>query len=78
MKKIAPLLYLAGTSFAVVLIFVIYLTFVGIPKTQARNFYNQALKQIENDEEDKAKASLLEGLKFWDERYIGEEFEKLK
>lgn len=57
-------------SFLVAGVYLLYFVLVGIPKTQARNNYVIALKQIENKEYKAAESSLKTALSFWNEEYI--------
>lgn len=58
-------------------IYLAYFFFIGVPKTQARNYYNSALKEIENGNNEKAKEDLRTALTYWDEDYIKVKLESL-
>lgn len=57
-------------SFVVGLIYFGYIIFIGIPKTQARNYYNLATKQISENKIDEAKQNLEVAISFANEEYI--------
>lgn len=64
------------------LIFFLYMLLVGIPKTQARNYYNLAetileQRDISVTEKEQAKSYLNRAIEFWPERYIQERLESL-
>jgi cell division protein FtsN len=64
--------------FTVLITFILYLYFIGIPKTQARNHFN--LGQIAENEGDvsTAKEEYQKALDYWNERYIKEALEKVR
>lgn len=59
------------------LIYLGYFFAVGIPKTQARNYFLLALKQEEEDKIDEALRSLTVAKNYWNEDYILEKIETL-
>jgi hypothetical protein len=54
-----------------------YMFAIGIPKTQARNHYNLALKLLEYGETDKAIDELNTAQNYWDEDYIREALQNI-
>jgi hypothetical protein len=65
-------------SIIISLLFLVYLVFVGIPKTQARNYYNKALIELENNNIEKAVNYLQTALNYWDEKYIRRKLYEIK
>lgn len=57
--------------------FLAYLKFVGIPRTQARNLYNQAQLLLAEDKTAEAKEILVQAQAFWPEDYILEALSEL-
>lgn len=54
-------------------LFLSYLYFIGIPKTNARNLYNQAETALSLGNIDKAYMLLRQAVNAWPEEYIVEE-----
>lgn len=78
-KGVVAAILLGSISF---LSFMIYMLLVGIPKTQARNYYNAAEDILDNlivTEQDVLKAtSYLEiAINFWPEGYIQERLDEV-
>jgi predicted PurR-regulated permease PerM len=63
------------TSLAVGIVFLGYLLLIGIPKTQARNLFNQAESANKNGDIQKAKELLQQAYLVWPEGYIASELE---
>ncbi len=53
-----------------------YLEFIGIPRTQARNFYNLGINELDKGNKTKALEYLNDGLKYWNENYIQDAINK--
>ncbi|BCX13722.1 MAG: hypothetical protein KatS3mg085_254 [Candidatus Dojkabacteria bacterium] len=68
--KIKNFLLAITVSIVTFFAFCIYLIFIGIPKTQARNYYNKAIIAIEFGARDEAITYLSTALKYWEENYI--------
>lgn len=49
--------------------FLLYLFGIGIPKTQARNLYNQAMAALEKGDVGAARAALQNSVAAWPEDY---------
>lgn len=64
-------------SLVVGLVYFGYIIFIGIPKTQARNYYNLAVKQISENKLDEGKQNLEVALSFSEESYIRNYLESL-
>jgi outer membrane protein assembly factor BamD (BamD/ComL family) len=75
LKKV---LLIAITSVIVGLIYGSYFYFLGIPKTQARNYYNMAIKDLEDGKISDAKDKLEQAVNYWPEEYIEEKLKELK
>lgn len=60
------------------LLFFLYMVVVGIPKTQARNYFNLAESYIEKGSIDLAKGYLERALEFWPENYIQERLDSIR
>lgn len=65
------------TSFLLTFGFLTYLKFVGIPRTEARNLFNQAQLLIEEDRASEAKELLTQAYSVWPEEYIKQAQEQL-
>ena len=50
--------------------FLVYLKFVGIPRTEARNLFNQAQLLLLDDKDREAKTLLDKAYETWPEEYI--------
>jgi len=59
-----------ATCLIVIFTFLIYFYTIGIPKTQARNYYNLALEDIQSGNLKKAEEKLKKALSYWEEEYI--------
>lgn len=57
--------------------YMLYFYTVGIPKTQARNYYNQAIVKLEEGEREEAIKDLEKALTFWKEPYIEEQLKEV-
>ena len=64
-------------AFLIIGSFLIYLKFLGIPMTRARNFYNKAVIAYENDDIEKSKGFLTESLNYWEDRVARELLNKI-
>ena len=71
------LLPLVIVSIALIAGFYLYLTFIGIPRTQARNYYNQAVDEMDKGNNTKALEYVNEGLKYWNEPYLNDLKQKI-
>lgn len=82
MKKksnlIANTLRSFAVSLAVALLFLVYLVTLGIPKTTARNLYNEATLALKAGETAQARNLLEEAYKAWPEPYIKQELDNLE
>lgn len=77
-KLIKNLIKLSIVGIIIGGVYMLYFFTVGVPKTQARNYYNKALIEIENGDNEKALEYLNNGQSYWREDYIKEEIEKLE
>ena len=59
-------------------LFLTYFFTIGVPKTQARNYYNAALKEEEKGNREKALEYLNTAKGFWRETYIDQEIKNLQ
>jgi uncharacterized membrane protein YukC len=66
------------TVFTVLIIFLLYLYFIGIPKTQARNHFNLAQIAENDGDVSTAKEEYKKALTYWNEGYIKEALEKVR
>lgn len=57
--------------------FFVYYYFIGIPKTQARNYYNLAEKYLGLNDKQIARRYLFQGLQIWPEDYIKQKINEL-
>ncbi len=78
-KGVVAAFLLGSISF---LTFLVYMLIIGIPKTQARNYYNMAESILEmpnpsKESIQKAKDYLETALVFWSERYIQEKLNEV-
>ena len=71
------LIKLAFFAAIVAIIYLAYFFTIGIPKTQARNHYNYALKLIDEGEKKQAMEELNIAKGYWNEKYIEEELQKI-
>ncbi len=71
-RIIPALLRSAAVSLLVALIFGGYLILIGIPKSTARNLYNQALLAADMGDLEKADQLLQDAYAAWPEDYIQE------
>jgi hypothetical protein len=69
-KIIRALIPTAIVSTLIVLIFGMYLFFIGIPRTQARNLYNEGVLSIQAGEIRPAIQYFRSALSYWPEDYI--------
>lgn len=58
-------------------IFLLYLMLIGVPKTQARNLYNDAQLELGSGQISAARNLLEQAYKTWPEAYIQEALENL-
>lgn len=56
-------------------VYLAYYFFIGIPKTQARNYYNLALEYIAFDDYENYYKNLQAAYNSWPERYIADELD---
>lgn len=56
--------------------FLAYMFLIGIPKTKARNYYNQGMIAREEGNEAEAQKDFEKALTYWDEEYIKKEMKK--
>lgn len=59
-------------------LYLLYFYTIGIPKTQARTYYNQAISALKEGKREEAKQDLEKALQNWKEAYIQEELDKLQ
>lgn len=64
-------------SFFIIAIFITYLVFIGIPKTQARNTYLQAEFELEKGNTEIGIALLEESLRLFPENYARDKLQIL-
>jgi len=71
-------LKLVLTMAVITSIYLIYFFSIGIPKTQARTYYNKAMEDISlKHKQDLEKQDLQKALSYWPEQYIQEAYDKL-
>ena len=75
LKKTLPKLILA--SLLTFGIYMAYYVTIGVPKTEARNFYNEGIKAQGLGNTELAKKDFQKALTFWHEQYIQDELDKL-
>lgn len=73
----SKLLLVVIVSCIVGAIYLIYFFLIGVPKTQARNYYNLALIEMEHGDNVKALEYLELAKTYWNEGYINDEISKL-
>lgn len=66
------------TSLLIATVFLVYLLFMGIPRTQARNLYNQAIVAADFGSITTAQRHFQEALLYWPEPYIQQKLDQLK
>lgn len=67
------LAYSLTISILIAGIFLAYMFLIGIPKTKARNYYNQGMIAREEGNEAEAQKNFEKALTYWDEEYIQRE-----
>ena len=77
MKLFKNLLKVFAVTVVVATTYLVYFYFIGVPRTQARYYYNQGLIALENHDKTTAKADFEKGLTYWSETYILEDLKKL-
>lgn len=75
LKKISILIIV---STIVSLIFLGYMYFIGIPKTQARNYFNLSVIEKENGNTEKELEYLIIAKEYWAEEYIVQRINELQ
>jgi len=65
-------------SLVVGILYMSYFYLIGIPKTQARTYYNRATIEMDKGNTDKAKEDLTKALSYWHEDYIAKALDDLK
>ncbi len=70
MKLLKDLSKVFAVAVVVTVIYLSYFYLVGVPRTQARYYYNQGLIALENNDKQTAKENFEKGLTFWQEDYI--------
>lgn len=56
----------------------LYFYTIGVPKTQARTYYNQAMSALKEGERNHAIEDLQRALTFWHEPYIQEKLNEVQ
>lgn len=51
---------------------------VGVPKTQARNYYNKGITNLEKGNKKQAIEDFEKALTYWEENYIKRELDELE
>ena len=69
-KLVKALLPVAVVSTVVMSVFNVYLYFIGIPRTQARNLYNEGVLSIQSGQIRPAIQYFRAALNYWPETYI--------
>jgi hypothetical protein len=64
-------------SIIISIMFFVYLQLFGIPKTQARNYYNLAEIQLGLNNKKLAEEYLVKAISYWPEEYIKQELQKI-
>lgn len=77
-KIVRTTLQVSLASLAVALLFGIYIVLVGIPKTQARNLYNQGVISIQSGNIREGMQYFREATVAWPEPYILDELNRLE
>lgn len=70
------LAYSLTISLLVAGIFLAYMFLIGIPKTKARNYYNQGMIARQEGNETEAQKDFEKALSYWKEEYIRKEMKK--
>lgn len=76
-KKYKEILAMIVISFLVFWGFLIYLHFVGVPKTSARNYFNLAVLEFDRRNYSKSQDYLNTAKEFWKEAYMSDLQDKL-
>ncbi|MFS8131398.1 MAG: hypothetical protein ACMG57_05490 [Candidatus Dojkabacteria bacterium] len=58
--------------------YMLYFYTIGVPKTQARTYYNLAIKDLQEGDKEKAKVDLQTALNSWQEPYIQQKLQELE
>lgn len=70
------LAYSLTISLLVAGIFLAYMFLIGIPKTKARNYYNQGMIARQEGNEIQAQKDFEKALSYWKEEYIKREMQE--
>ena len=76
-KLVVNTLKIIFISAIVSLTFYAYLQIIGIPKTQARNYYNLGEQALGKGDVNLAKEYLEKAMSYWPEGYIRQELQKI-
>jgi len=58
--------------------YMLYFYTIGVPKTQARTFYNKAIEDLNAGERNKAVEDLQTALSYWHEGYIQDKLNEVQ
>lgn len=59
------------------LLFLLYMWQIGIPKTQARNYYNKGVVNLEKGNKKQAELDFEKAMIYWEEDYIKRKLEEI-
>ena len=59
-------------------VYMLYFYTIGVPKTQARTYYNKAISDINAGERNKAIEELQTALTYWHEGYIQDKLNEIQ
>jgi len=59
-------------------VYMLYFYTIGVPKTQARTYYNKAIADIDAGERNKAIEELQTALTYWHEGYIQDKLNEIQ
>jgi len=59
-------------------VYMLYFYTIGVPKTQARTYYNKAITDIDAGERNKAIEELQTALTYWHEGYIQDKLNEIQ
>jgi len=63
---------------AVAAVYMLYFYTIGVPKTQAREYYNLAMTDLQSGERNKAIEELQKALTYWHEGYIQDKLNEIQ
>ncbi len=77
-KPIKIALSVLSVSLLTTALYVLYIVLIGMPKTQARNYYNEGVLSIQKGEIRAAIQDFQTAVNYWPESYIVTELHRLE